>query len=324
MFDLCLENDICVAQVTFHRIASCREYRSTGRLLYLAFLVLYDRFSGCGLHTQIGLFVSYCPGIPRYDGILADQVIFPYQSKSMVYPAQSLVHLSDFILLRYQEKTEWLVVPIIVVFAFVVGLLNAVFVGVAMSTFIFVASFFRSGVVKYIANGLSVRSTIERPPNAADWLDKNGELIQILIIQNYLFFGNSSSIFTYITSMFEDPNPSIDPAFVPPIPKVIIMDLTLVTGMDTSSVDIFGDILTLCNMNKCKLFLTGLSRDLIQTMSLNGFKADTAKVRAKRKLRFFSDLDSAVGKSEDMLLQQEGFEEQINAPWHGRRGFEHA
>ena len=44
-----------------------------------------------------------------------------------------------------QEKLEWLVVPIIVVFAFVVGLLNAVFLGIAMSTFIFVATFFRSG-----------------------------------------------------------------------------------------------------------------------------------------------------------------------------------
>lgn len=44
-----------------------------------------------------------------------------------------------------QEKVEWLVVPIIVVFAFVVGLLNAVFLGIAMSTFIFVATFFRSG-----------------------------------------------------------------------------------------------------------------------------------------------------------------------------------
>mmetsp|Transcript_5493 Transcript_5493/g.11249 ORF Transcript_5493/g.11249 Transcript_5493/m.11249 type:complete len:1101 (-) Transcript_5493:2-3304(-) len=225
---------------------------------------------------------------------------------------------------RTKEKTEWLVVPIIVVFAFVVGLLNAVFLGVAMSTFIFVAAFFRSGVVKYLSNGLSVRSTIERPPNAAEWLDKNGELIQILILQNYLFFGNSSSILAYISSMFEDPDPSIDPVFVPPIPKVIVMDLTLVTGMDTSSVDVFGDILTLCKANKCKLFLAGVNRDLVKTMSLNGFKADTAKVRSKRKLRFFSDLDNAVGKAEDMLLQQEGFEEKVTAPWHGRRGFEYA
>lgn len=155
------------------------------------------------------------------------------------------------------------------------------------------------GVVKYIANGLSVRSTIERPPKAADWLDQNGELIQILVLQNYLFFGNASSILAYIASMFEDPGPDIDPIFVPPIPKVIILDLTLLTGMDTSSVDVFGEILTLCRTNDCKLFMAGVNRGLMKTMSLSGFKPDSAKVRSTRKLRFFADLDMAVGKAED-------------------------
>lgn len=222
-----------------------------------------------------------------------------------------------------QQKTEWLVVPLIVVFAFVVGLLNAVFLGIAMSTFIFVAAFFRSGVVKYIANGISVRSTIERPPNAAEWLDTNGELIQVLVLQNYLFFGNASSILAYISSMFEEPDPLIDPIFVPPIPKIVILDLTLVTGMDTSSVDVFKDILNLTSSRDCKLFLAGLSRGLIQTMALSGLKADKANKRSARKLRFFLDLDAAVGKSEDMLLQQEGFEDQLSHPaFLGNRGFE--
>jgi MFS superfamily sulfate permease-like transporter len=42
---------------------------------------------------------------------------------------------------KTEEKMEWLVVPLIVVLAFVVGLLQAVFLGIAMSTFLFVASF---------------------------------------------------------------------------------------------------------------------------------------------------------------------------------------
>jgi len=51
------------------------------------------------------------------------------------------------------DKGEWLVTPIIVVCALVVGLLPAVFFGIALSTFIFVAAFYRSGVVKFIATG---------------------------------------------------------------------------------------------------------------------------------------------------------------------------
>ena len=151
--------------------------------------------------------------------------------------------------------------------------------------------------MKYIANGLSVRSTIERPPKAADWLDKNGELVQILVLQNYLFFGNASSVLAYISSMFEDLDTDMDALFVPPTPKFVILDLTLLTGMDTSSVDVFKDILTLCQTNNCKLFLAGVSRGLMKTMSLSGFKADPATIRSARKLRFFSDLDNAVGKA---------------------------
>jgi MFS superfamily sulfate permease-like transporter len=63
---------------------------------------------------------------------------------------------------RSTDKAEWLVVPSIIIFAFSVGLLPAVALGVALSTFFFVAAFYRSGVVKFIANGLTVHSTIGR------------------------------------------------------------------------------------------------------------------------------------------------------------------
>jgi len=46
-----------------------------------------------------------------------------------------------------------------------------------------VQAFFRSGVVKFVANGITIRSTIERPFNSAKWLDQNGELIQVLVLQ---------------------------------------------------------------------------------------------------------------------------------------------
>lgn len=45
--------------------------------------------------------------------------------------------------MQTKEKLEWLVVPLIVIFASVVGLLGAVFLGISFSTFFFVASFFR-------------------------------------------------------------------------------------------------------------------------------------------------------------------------------------
>jgi sulfate permease, SulP family len=214
---------------------------------------------------------------------------------------------------KTREKIEWLVVPFIVVLAFMFGLLQSVFVGIAMSTFLFVAAFFRSGVVKYISNGINIRSTIERHPKITRWLDQNADQIQILVLQNYLFFGNATSIFSYITSMFDDTPLDVDAQFIPPKPKVVILDLTLVTGMDTSAVDVFSDILNQCKRHDCKLFLSGASNTLREVMSLSGVKPETTGKRSNRHLRFFGELDAAVGKAEDMLIDLEQLDEELDS-----------
>jgi sulfate permease, SulP family len=129
---------------------------------------------------------------------------------------------------KTKEKLEWLVVPLIVIFAFGVGLLEAVFLGIALSTFIFVSAFFRSGVVKFAASGKDgVRSTIERPVSNAQWLDEHGDLIQVVILQNYLFFGNASSILEYVSTLFDVPTEGNQYQELPPKPRFVILDMAL-------------------------------------------------------------------------------------------------
>ena len=145
---------------------------------------------------------------------------------------------------KTRSKVEWLVNPFIVATAFCVGLLSSVFLGIAMSTFFFVASFYRSGVVKYVANGITMRSTIQRPVNMEQWLDENGDLLQILVLQSYLFFGNASSVLNYVSSMFDDTEGDEWEAsyLPPPMPKIVILDFSLVPGMDGSAVDVSNKI----------------------------------------------------------------------------------
>lgn len=161
---------------------------------------------------------------------------------------------------------------------------------------------------------MRVRSTIERPTKVARWLDQSAVQIQILVIQNYLFFGNASSMISYFMTMFAEPDETVDPIFVTPCPKIVIVDLTLVTGMDTSAVDAFSDILTICSNNDCKLFLSGVSPRIRQVMNLCGVKPDSSRNRSQRKLRFFPDLDAAIGKAEDMLIELESFQEDCALP----------
>jgi len=198
---------------------------------------------------------------------------------------------------KTKEKAEWTVVPIIIVLGFMLGMLQAFAVGVALSTFLFVASFYRSGVVKFIANGLTVRSTIERDIKSNHWLDEHADLVQLLVLQNYLFFGNASSVIPYIQSMFEE-LPSTDLEFdLPPIPKYIIVDLALVTGMDTSAVDVISDIWSLCKHFDCVLMLSGVSMEIRMTLVKGGFR--------DKKVRYYTTLESALGAAEDILLAKE-------------------
>lgn len=112
--------------------------------------------------------------------------------------------------------------------------------GIAISTFVFVASFFRVGVVKYSASGLEIRSRVERSVAQSAWLSENGDLCQIIVLQNYLFFGNACSILDYVATMFEEVDKTqserLDFA-LPPLPRVLVLDLSLVTGMDTSTTE---------------------------------------------------------------------------------------
>lgn len=129
------------------------------------------------------------------------------------------------------------------------------------------------------------------------------------MLQNYLFFGNASSLLSYITSMFEEiEDPDVDPILIPPFPKIVVLDLTLVTGIDTSAVDAFSDILIICGKHDCKLFLAGVSSTLRKVMSHCGIKPENIADRSLRKLRFFGTLDEAIGKAEDLLLKMAPYE----------------
>lgn len=141
---------------------------------------------------------------------------------------------------KTKDKLEWAVCPVLVIMAFWVGLLNAIFLGIAISTFVFAANFYNAGTVKFVGSGLTLRSTVERGPQEWAWLDQKSDLTQILVLQNYIFFGNAQSILNYVGTMFEEEDendsngsveiPDIGSLPLPPIPKYLIVSLSLLAA----------------------------------------------------------------------------------------------
>lgn len=207
---------------------------------------------------------------------------------------------------KTQDITEWLVVPIIVGFSLVIGFLNAVFLGIGISTFVFVAAFFRVGIVKFHATGKDIRSRIERSIAQSVFLNENGDQIQVLVLQNYLFFGNAAKLCNYIATMFEEVDEDEVDFSVPPMPKVVVVDFSLITGLDTSTVDIFSDIKEKCVSNDCKLYLSGLSPRMRKSLALGGVRPEMNLPRKDRNIRLFQDMDTGLGKAEDYVIMLGG------------------
>jgi len=267
------------------------------------------------MNVQLG-----CEGVgPQYGSILSVLVFYLTDFQLVQYipkPAVScLMVLAGLDMcktwlvnsyLKTKAKLEWMVAPLIVVLAFTVGMLNAIFLGVAMSTFIFVANFYKAGTVKFVGNGLNLRSTVERGVPESAWLSQNGDLIQIVVLQNYLFFGNAQSVLHYVMTMFEEPDAEGDVALAAagqrppsaPLPRYVVIDFTIVTGMDTSATDILREISEVCRSHRCKLFLSGLSPSLRSMLVY----AKVSPANAKRTLFFAPDLESSLAKAEDGLI----------------------
>lgn len=228
------------------------------------------------------------------------------QSSLLVMAAIDLIN--TWFIRSYNKTTqiyEWMVIPFIVILSLLSGMLQALGIGVCISTFIFVAQFYRSGVVKFVATGLTIRSSIERSYEDSKWLDTNGDLIQILVVQNYLYFGNATSCRNYVSTMFTDDNTASD-VDLPPIPKYVLLDMSIVTGIDTSAVDVMGEISALCKANSCCLLLSGIPLTVKPALIAGGLTPS----RQNPHLFFMDDLDASLGKAEDDLLKLVGRNEE--------------
>jgi hypothetical protein len=72
--------------------------------------------------------------------------------------------------------------------------------------------------------------------------------------------------------------------------------------MDTSTIDIFGEIRELCKNNECKLFICGLSPRQKKSFTKAGLKQDRSGPRGKRMFMFFSDLDAGKFVKQDCVV----------------------
>lgn len=187
---------------------------------------------------------------------------------------------------------DWALILLILGVIVVAGPLAGVAVGLVVAAVLFVVSYSRVNVVKHGLSGLTYRSNVDRTMKSERLLRDNGDLIYILKLQGFLFFGTANSLLTDIRARLDDPARRS--------PRYVVLDFQLVTGVDSSAVLSFTRLRQVTSARDITLIFTGLSDTVREQLGGAGYPLHDAPDQ-----RVFSTLDYGVEWAEDAILAAE-------------------
>jgi len=187
-------------------------------------------------------------------------------------------------------RQDYMIVVLIVLVIGGAGILAGVAVGVLVAMAIFVLNYSRVRVIRQELTGAEFHSDIERPPQAQHVLRTRGQVIRIIRLEGFIFFGTAYGMQTHVQALLQHA------AKAPP--RHLLLDFADVRAIDSSAISVFGKILALCRRHDCELLLTSMQPHLRQQFRQAGLGEDAAG------LRWFGELDRALEQCEDRLLAE--------------------
>ena len=190
---------------------------------------------------------------------------------------------------RQLPRMEWLVVLAIPLGMAAFGFMGGMALGLGLSIVTFVYNYARLSVIRVNASLRERKSSIDRPPAENSLIELEGEQVQVLELQEFLFFGTAEQVVEAIRQRLLDRS-RLSLRFV-------VIDFRRVSGMDAAAAATFVKIRNLLAGSEVELIFSSLSPDIEQALARNGidFSADPSVGRER-------DLDHALERCEDRLL----------------------
>lgn len=192
-------------------------------------------------------------------------------------------------LTRLEHLTVMVIVLVMGIYDFVVGI--GVGILLAFIALIFQAS--RVSAVRASYSGDVVGSTVRRNPSQQHYLRQVGRQIYVMKLAGFLFFGTIHSVEGKIRHLISDE------AFNKRPIKYLVLDMTLVTGLDYSAGEAFNTISRLLHGRGILLVLSGVDAEseLGRNLRAVGLGEDGIEVM------MLPDLNSALEFCENELLK---------------------
>ncbi|KAN0061125.1 hypothetical protein ACQY0O_006860 [Thecaphora frezii] len=190
----------------------------------------------------------------------------------------------------WEYLTIWVIVIVMTYWDFVYGILA----GIIIACFFFVVQTSRRKTVRAIFDGSIARSTVRRHMTQRHFLDEVGTQTQIIKLQGFLFFGTITSVENLIRRALDIAAWNQNPI------RFLIVDFTLVNGVDFSAAEAFLRINRLLLAKDVVLVFCGLQPDGDVGVALRsvGLWADQSD-----KLEVFANLNEALEWTENEYLR---------------------
>ncbi|KQW31365.1 hypothetical protein ASE36_03660 [Rhizobium sp. Root274] len=190
---------------------------------------------------------------------------------------------------RQLPVSEWLVVLAIPVGMIAFGFIGGMALGLALSIVTFVYNYASLSVIRADSSGRERRSSVDRPIAENAVLALEGEQVQVLELQEFLFFGTVEQIIGAVRRRLND-RTKLSLRFV-------ILDFRRVSGMDAAACAAFVKIRNMLVASKVTLLVSGMNAKVETALRRNGLDVvDDPSVRVER------DLDHALERCEERLL----------------------
>lgn len=187
-------------------------------------------------------------------------------------------------------RSDWLIVLAILITSAAVGYLEAIGFGIIAGIVVFAVSYSRVDAAKHVVSGATLSSNRDRGEVERSVLAQDGEAIQVLVLQGYLFFGTAHTVLQQVRSRIDTV------AAAGTEVRFLLLDFAHVSGLDSSTQLAFRKLVQLAESRGMTLVFTGLDA-VARDMLANHLLADAGPV-----LHLEPDLDHGMEWCESRLL----------------------
>jgi sulfate permease, SulP family len=180
---------------------------------------------------------------------------------------------------RRLPAAEYAIVWVILLIIAAVGLLEGVAAGPLIAAVLFIIDYSHTDVVKHALSGATYQSRVERAPAERELLRHEGQRLEILRLQGFIFFGSANALLERVRARTSSSHrPSL---------SFLVLDFRAVTGLDSSAVLSFSRIHRLGKAQGFPIVLTGLSGSIQRSLERGGLAGQDGTWQV------FADMDAA-------------------------------